>query len=738
MRILRYFILILSSFGVSAPVLAQSVEWTKEMSTGTLGEVQIDPLPTEWIAITGDLQRDAFDSDGYVNAISRSNGAIALGPPGYRPRRWFTNHYVDIAARDRDADGLPDYIVAVGNGFREKNKVSTGGGMVDIFEANGGSYNLKHRIEGPAFDQVRAVSLINANNEFFVGASINNAKDTSTRDDAGYDAVVVKYDLNGREIWRDRISNGRLILIHDVVISGSRLYVAGGIEGDLAGTGIPLGEYDGFVRSYDISSGTPVLLWTKRFVTGWRMPALGSYDPGLLSITADNGYNVYIAGWTDRALPNRLPNESDIYRPGSDGALSSFVMKFDAFGTPQWTKQFSTDRETVAKAITTNCGTAIYVGGATKGFFTGENRTGSGTHGGFVVRLNQDGSTAWATSDILKGHHGGSSGAWFALTDLKTMSNSGQLYLSGMYMDNWGPQSTDGQSVRFASVRDTTPVLNIGGNFGLTCPQAPQTPGTCSDVPDRRVIILRDRTSVPHEGFAGSPTCSNNVDDDSDGLCDWEDPDCLQTEDQWNGTNNCLPLGPDMYRQTETGPGSEVCIDGIDNDMDGVCDNMEAACRISDPTSNGNTTRLPSDIPAPALPAPGRTFTPITPPGLGKGTGSASIPSATPQSKSLMLTACKDAVQDKIAWDYKGNKKWSSANLDRLCKGAETSSEPAKCFQQVMHGGVSWGSSTQWSWANAIDLCEGSKNAQSTISCFQSDLKKGQSWSAAIKACAAR
>jgi len=101
--------------------------------------------------------------------------------------------------------------------------------------------------------------------------------------------------------------------------------------------------------------------------------------------------------------------------------------------------------------------------------------------------------------------------------------------------------------------------------------------------------------------------------------------------------------------------------------------------------------------------------------------------------ESRSTTACHDAVQGQIAWDYNGNTSWGRGNLERLCSGAETSVQPAKCFDQVMHRGVNWGSGTNWQWANALDLCEGTTDASATISCFEREKRNG--WQDAIETC---
>ncbi len=97
---------------------------------------------------------------------------------------------------------------------------------------------------------------------------------------------------------------------------------------------------------------------------------------------------------------------------------------------------------------------------------------------------------------------------------------------------------------------------------------------------------------------------------------------------------------------------------------------------------------------------------------------------------------CRNAVQGKIAWNYSGSKQWAANNVKKLCKGAEDSNQPARCFQKVMHGGVDWGGGTRWQWGNAINLCAGTRNASRTIECFEKRIADGQGWRKAIQRCA--
>ena len=45
---------------------------------------------------------------------------------------------------------------------------------------------------------------------------------------------------------------------------------------------------------------------------------------------------------------------------------------------------------------------------------------------------------------------------------------------------------------------------------------------------------------------------------------------------------------------------------------------------------------------------------------------------------------CASAVQGKVPFGRKASTTWAEANLARLCRGTETSLEPAKCFEELM------------------------------------------------------
>lgn len=115
----------------------------------------------------------------------------------------------------------------------------------------------------------------------------------------------------------------------------------------------------------------------------------------------------------------------------------------------------------------------------------------------------------------------------------------------------------------------------------------------------------------------------------------------------------------------------------------------------------------------------------------------ASVPQPMPAGqRRTQATSCRDALQNRVAWDYKGSRRWAPNNIEQLC-GQVNHTEPARCFQRVMHGGVSWGESTRWQWKNALSLCTESQNADQTVACFQRTVRR-DGWKKAIQACGPR
>ena len=96
---------------------------------------------------------------------------------------------------------------------------------------------------------------------------------------------------------------------------------------------------------------------------------------------------------------------------------------------------------------------------------------------------------------------------------------------------------------------------------------------------------------------------------------------------------------------------------------------------------------------------------------------------------------CAQAVQGKVRLGPKGSRAWPEGSLVRLCHGAETSVEPARCFDELMRGKISWGTGNTWTAANALMLCAGTRNARQTLDCFATSIAANETWAAAINNC---
>lgn len=97
-------------------------------------------------------------------------------------------------------------------------------------------------------------------------------------------------------------------------------------------------------------------------------------------------------------------------------------------------------------------------------------------------------------------------------------------------------------------------------------------------------------------------------------------------------------------------------------------------------------------------------------------------------------SACRDAIQGEIAWDRDGrNTRWAESNIDKLCAGAESSTEPGRCFEHAMTG-LDWGRGG-WDWEDAIALCRGTRNAKTTVICFEDQRNAGRDWEDAVERC---
>ena len=153
--------------------------------------------------------------------------------------------------------------------------------------------------------------------------------------------------------------------------SSGNVYVAGGTIGGLDGN-TSSGNTDLFVVKYN-ASGTKQ--WTKQLGSSGRDSANG--------VATDSSGNVYVTGVTFGGLDCNT----------SAGANDLFVVKYNASGTKQWTKQLGSASSDFANGVATDSSENVYVAGATYGGL--DNNTSAGNSDLFVVKYNSSGTKQW-------------------------------------------------------------------------------------------------------------------------------------------------------------------------------------------------------------------------------------------------------------------------------------------------------------------------------------------------------
>jgi hypothetical protein len=153
----------------------------------------------------------------------------------------------------------------------------------------------------PAGDEIVSMAL-DASGLYLAGTTIG---DMAGQHNAGaVDAFVSKYDFNGKAVWTRQFGTPGYDDSLGIAVNAQGVYVAGNTAGALPGQ-VSAGEYDAFVRKYDLSGRT---VWTRQFGSN-------AHDE-VLSVAVDAS-GVYAAGVTEGALPGQR----------SKGSSDAFVVK---------------------------------------------------------------------------------------------------------------------------------------------------------------------------------------------------------------------------------------------------------------------------------------------------------------------------------------------------------------------------------------------------------------------------
>ena len=153
------------------------------------------------------------------------------------------------------------------------------------------------------------------------------------------DAFVRKYDLNGNQLWHRLIDTTSADEARGVAVDSSGVYVVGRTNGELAAPAV--GGLDVFLRKFDANGN---VIWTRQF---------GSNTTDQGNAVAVNSTGVYVAGDTTGAFPGQTK---------VGGLWDEFAAKYDLNGNQQWVRQFGTRFEDAAFGVALSASGAYFVG----------------------------------------------------------------------------------------------------------------------------------------------------------------------------------------------------------------------------------------------------------------------------------------------------------------------------------------------------------------------------------------
>jgi hypothetical protein len=219
-----------------------------------------------------------------------------------------------------------------------------------------------------------SIAVDSINNVFVTGYTYGGL-DGNTRIGTN-DVFVAKYDVTGNKQWVKQLGvasagTGGTSITTD---SKNNVYVLGDTIGGLDGNA-KIGTRDFFIIKYDLAG---IKQWSKQ-IGNAASETFGR------DISVDSNGNIYVVADTRGGLDGNVPI----------GNRDVFVIKYDATGAKQWTKQLGVAAtSTSATAISLDSNNNIFVTGKTTGSLDGNTLMGKNDI--FVIKYNASGIKQWS------------------------------------------------------------------------------------------------------------------------------------------------------------------------------------------------------------------------------------------------------------------------------------------------------------------------------------------------------
>ena len=263
---------------------------------------------------------------------------------------------------------------AISYSLEEADNSSFAGSTV-AYTGSGISVNITGKTSGTYYYRVKAVNF--------------NSDWSSTKS--------ITVNLSPAQQWIKQLSLGLMNNPTGVTADNSEnIYVTGYSDAGLPGN-------SNLVMYLVKYSSSGIKLWTKQMGSSLLL-CVG------LAVTTDDSDNIYVTGVSSGSFDGNT----------SFGGFDAFLVKYDAAGVKQWSTQFGSTSDDVAKGVATDSSGNVYVTGGTEGSLGGNTSVGGDDM--FLVKYNSAGVNQWTRQLGTTSEDGGQG---------ITIDSSGNIYVTG-------------------------------------------------------------------------------------------------------------------------------------------------------------------------------------------------------------------------------------------------------------------------------------------------------------------
>jgi len=221
---------------------------------------------------------------------------------------------------------------------------------------------------------------VDGNNNLYAAGYTKSTDGDITDDISGHtDAMIIKFDSNGNQLWDKTIGGNDADHLYDIVVGNDNaLYAVG--ETELPSQPFVVGVlYDAMIVKIDMNGN---VLWNKSINDGGS-PRHNKFD----GIAVDSENNAY-------AVSSASRSSGDI-TDGNNGENDALIMKFDSGGNKLWDRTIGGSNHDSFKQVVTDRNGEVYAVGYTDSSDYDITDKTNGGHDALLVKLNSDGNLLW-------------------------------------------------------------------------------------------------------------------------------------------------------------------------------------------------------------------------------------------------------------------------------------------------------------------------------------------------------